>query len=272
MGEDPREIREEIEATRDRMSETADALAYKADVRARAKEKAAAKKDALVGRIRGAVPANRAQALGQVTATKDLLIGKARGAAQNPRQARDRATDIIKGNPKLTAAAGALAVLLGLRGIRRARRPVSVPVPIPVPVNARARRTVVLHFPQGNGKRTARYRSRPRPPAATGHSGVGLRGLRSYRVARHHAVQHLDMPKIKTPRTQRSRRGPMDTVTIGTAGLKGWRAKVADAVAKPVSKKTSLSDDQVRAVIGMTFFALSVLYVTGTLKRLAARR
>lgn len=271
MGEDPREIREEIEATRDQMSQTADALAYKTDVRTRAKEKATARKDAIVARVRGAVPANRAQAFEQASATKDLLIGKARGAAQNPGQARNQATDAIKGNPTLTAAAGALAVVLGLRGIRRVRRPVVVPVNARV-VNARAQRTVILQLPQGGGKRTARNPSRPRPPAATRHPGGGLRRLGSVWVARQKAVQHLAMPKIRTPRTQRSRRRPMDTVVIGTAGLKGWRAKVADAVAKPVSKKTSLSDDQVRAVIGITFFALSLSYVTGTVKRLAARR
>ncbi len=63
----------------------------------------------------------------------------------------------------------------------------------------------------------------------------------------------------------------MDTLSIGMAGLKGWRAKVADAVAQPVSQQTGLSDDQVRAVVGAAFFALSVVYVVGTLKRLAAR-
>ena len=57
---------------------------------------------------------------------------------------------------------------------------------------------------------------------------------------------------------------------MGKAGLKGWRAKVADAVADPVAKHSPLSDDQVRAVLGAAFFALSALYVFGTVKRLAA--
>ena len=30
---------------------------------------------------------------------------------------------------------------------------------------------------------------------------------------------------------------------LGTAGLQGWRAKVGDAVAKPVSQRTPLDDD-----------------------------
>ena len=38
MGEDPAAIRQEIEQTRERMGDTVDALGYKADVPARAKD------------------------------------------------------------------------------------------------------------------------------------------------------------------------------------------------------------------------------------------
>ena len=38
MGEDPDRIRREIEATRNDLGETVDALTYKADVKSRAKE------------------------------------------------------------------------------------------------------------------------------------------------------------------------------------------------------------------------------------------
>jgi hypothetical protein len=38
MGEDPRAIREQVEQTRERMGDTVEALAYKADVKTRAKE------------------------------------------------------------------------------------------------------------------------------------------------------------------------------------------------------------------------------------------
>ena len=58
---------------------------------------------------------------------------------------------------------------------------------------------------------------------------------------------------------------------MGKAGLQGWRVKVADAVAQPVARHSRLSDDQVRAALGAVFFALSLLYVVGTVKRLAAR-
>lgn len=63
----------------------------------------------------------------------------------------------------------------------------------------------------------------------------------------------------------------MDTVSIGNAALKGWRAKVADAVAQPVSRQTRLTDDQVRAAVGAAFFVLSAVYVVGTIRRLVTR-
>ena len=63
----------------------------------------------------------------------------------------------------------------------------------------------------------------------------------------------------------------MDAVSFGTAGLQGWRATVADAVAKPVARRSSLTDDQVRAAVGALFFLLSVVYVAGTVKRLTSR-
>jgi hypothetical protein len=52
---------------------------------------------------------------------------------------------------------------------------------------------------------------------------------------------------------------------IATAGLQGWRAKVGDALAGPVSQRTPLAADQVRAAIGGLFFVLALTYVTKTL-------
>jgi len=58
----------------------------------------------------------------------------------------------------------------------------------------------------------------------------------------------------------------MTTATkAGQAGLKGWREKVADGVAEPVSDRTPLSEDQVRAAIGAAFFVLAVIYVARTI-------
>jgi ElaB/YqjD/DUF883 family membrane-anchored ribosome-binding protein len=53
MGEDPDRIRREIEATREEMGETVDALSYKADVKSRAKENLMDKKDALKSKVTG---------------------------------------------------------------------------------------------------------------------------------------------------------------------------------------------------------------------------
>ncbi|CAA9270794.1 MAG: hypothetical protein AVDCRST_MAG52-3183 [uncultured Blastococcus sp.] len=64
----------------------------------------------------------------------------------------------------------------------------------------------------------------------------------------------------------------MDAKSVGQAGLQGWRAKVADAVAAPVARRSGLADDQVRAAIGALFLALSVLYVVNAVRQLAGAR
>lgn len=56
---------------------------------------------------------------------------------------------------------------------------------------------------------------------------------------------------------------------IGKAGLAGWRAKVGEGLADPVAARTPLSADQVRALVGAAFFALSVVYVVQTSKQIA---
>jgi len=63
----------------------------------------------------------------------------------------------------------------------------------------------------------------------------------------------------------------MDAVSFGKAGLQGWRAKVADAVAEPIASRSRFGDDEVRAAIGAAFFVLSVVYVVGTIRRLTGR-
>ena len=54
MGEDPDRIRREIEATRNEMGETVDALTYKADVKSRAKESLMGTKDSIKSKVVGA--------------------------------------------------------------------------------------------------------------------------------------------------------------------------------------------------------------------------
>ena len=54
MGQDPSTIREDIEQTRERMGDTVDALAYKSDVKARAKDSVTGQVDAVKEKIAGA--------------------------------------------------------------------------------------------------------------------------------------------------------------------------------------------------------------------------
>jgi len=53
MGQEPSEIREEIEATREQMGTTVDAIAYKADVPGRVKDSISDKRDRLKSQISG---------------------------------------------------------------------------------------------------------------------------------------------------------------------------------------------------------------------------
>jgi hypothetical protein len=59
----------------------------------------------------------------------------------------------------------------------------------------------------------------------------------------------------------------MNTTELGQTGLVGWREKAAASVAGPVSERTRLADEDVRALMGALFFALAVYYVVGTLRR-----
>ena len=54
MGQEPGEVRQGIEETRAEMSETVDALAYKADVPSRVKDTVADKRDRLKAQMSGA--------------------------------------------------------------------------------------------------------------------------------------------------------------------------------------------------------------------------
>jgi hypothetical protein len=59
----------------------------------------------------------------------------------------------------------------------------------------------------------------------------------------------------------------MTTATqAGQAGLQGWRAKVADGIAKPVANHTKLNEEQVRAIVGAAFFILAVIYVVNAVR------
>ena len=83
MGEDPDRIRDEIEQTRAEMGETVDALGYKTDVKARAKDSIQDKKESVMGVAHRPRSASSAPATVGTTRTD----GQAAGA---PRQERRR--------------------------------------------------------------------------------------------------------------------------------------------------------------------------------------
>ena len=79
MGEEPDRIRAEIEQTRAEMSETVDALGYKADVKSRAKESIQEKKDSAKESIVGAGQSVKDKIVGAGEAVSDR-VGGAGGA------------------------------------------------------------------------------------------------------------------------------------------------------------------------------------------------
>lgn len=110
MGQDPSEIREEIDETRQRMGETVEALSYKTDVKARSKDAVKARKDAVVGKAYG---------------LKDAIVGAATGGTSNVtdatpttddvKQSAKQALSVAQQNPLgLAIGAVALGFLVGM--------------------------------------------------------------------------------------------------------------------------------------------------------------
>jgi gas vesicle protein len=100
MGEDPDEIRAEIERTRAEMGDTVDALGYKTDVKARAKDSIQDKKESVMG---------------VASSAKERLVGAGQSvgdATPDPEQVKHqarRAKSVAQENP-LGLAVGAVAV------------------------------------------------------------------------------------------------------------------------------------------------------------------
>jgi gas vesicle protein len=100
MGEDPDRIRAEIEQTRSEMGETVDALSYKTDVKARAKDSIQDKKESVMGVASSAK--ERLVGAGQ-------SVGDATPDTEQVKQQARRATSVAQENP-LGLAVGAVAV------------------------------------------------------------------------------------------------------------------------------------------------------------------
>src|SRR4051812_12972567 len=94
MGEAPERIRAEIEQTRAEMGETVDAIGYKADVPARAKESIQHKRDAAKEGIVGAAQGVRDKLVG----ARDT-VGDAAPDREQVRQTSRQAVGMAKENP-----------------------------------------------------------------------------------------------------------------------------------------------------------------------------
>ncbi len=103
MGQDPGEIREEIEDTRARMGETVEAIGYKTDVKTRAKDSVSEKKDAVVGSLSSGKDA--------VVGKADAVVSRVSGAVPDREQVKSgaRKVGVSKQNPLGLAIVGAAA-------------------------------------------------------------------------------------------------------------------------------------------------------------------
>jgi gas vesicle protein len=93
MGQDPGEIRQEIEATRGRMEDTVDAIGYKTDVSARAKDKLSSQKDRVMDRISDA----KDRAVGSIVGTKDSVKERVESAGERVGDATPDGSDLKRG-------------------------------------------------------------------------------------------------------------------------------------------------------------------------------
>jgi hypothetical protein len=103
MGETPDQIRDEIEQTRARMSDTAEAIGYKADVKSRMTESVSEKKDAVVGTISDGRDA--------VVGAADSLVSRVGGLVPDSQEVKDGAArvGVSSENPLGLAIAGIAA-------------------------------------------------------------------------------------------------------------------------------------------------------------------
>jgi hypothetical protein len=58
------------------------------------------------------------------------------------------------------------------------------------------------------------------------------------------------------------------TTQLGQQALPSWRGAIANRVAPPAAKRTPLSEDQVRGILGAAFLAISTFYVVSSFIRM----
>ena len=113
MGEDPRQIRREIEETRERMTETVDAIGYRADVKTRTKDAIVDRKDAVVNKASGVV--NRVVgAAPDLPSPSDVSMP---GFVPDGEQVREGARQVKEGAKQAVSVAQANPIGLGIGAI-----------------------------------------------------------------------------------------------------------------------------------------------------------
>jgi Protein of unknown function (DUF3618) len=121
MGQDPDAIRQDIEQTRAELGETVEAIGYKADVPARAKEKVSEKVDAARARVSEAASRAKEAVAGTTPSAGDTAGGvaarvrEATPSGEQVKQQARRAVGLAQENPLgLAIGAAALGFLAGL--------------------------------------------------------------------------------------------------------------------------------------------------------------
>ena len=102
MGEDPDQIRQQIEETRAHMGDTVDALAHKADVKGRAKDAIGEKKD---------------KAMDSITQTKDRVVASVSGAGSTVGDATPSTDDVKQGARRAAGVAQENPIGLAIGGL-----------------------------------------------------------------------------------------------------------------------------------------------------------
>ena len=121
MGQDPDQIRQDIERTRAEMSETVEAVAYKADVPSRAKDKVSETMDNLKSKVSDTATRAKEAVVGTASRAGDTVsdttsrVGDATPSGGQVKQQAKRAVSLAQENPLgLAVGAAAVGFLAGL--------------------------------------------------------------------------------------------------------------------------------------------------------------
>jgi Protein of unknown function (DUF3618) len=115
MGQDPDAIRQDIEATRAEMTDTVEAIGYKADVPSRAKEKVSEKVDAARAKVSEATTRAKQAVVGTTAGDTAGRVRDATPSGEQVKRTARRAAGLAQENPLgLAIGAAAVGFLAGL--------------------------------------------------------------------------------------------------------------------------------------------------------------